>query len=185
MRAFKFIAMAYFMYHDQSTHLGSPHDRDLANRKVFEDQRRRCFRWNVLTIQKYLSQVLLDFIVGMQHQAYASTFRPAGGGYDGPSSSTATNQHSNASNPAGTTAPVSMTFPWSSDETALAVFQRLQAATMVQALSIHLTMSRLELVRFHDQYEVIACTSEVSEVSHPHIRQHVAIALPSSLCAHG
>jgi hypothetical protein len=63
-----------------------------------------------------------------------------------------------------------MTFPWSSDETALAVFQRLQAATMVQALSIHLTMSRLELVRFHDQYEVIACTSEVSEVSYPHIR---------------
>eukprot|EP01033_Poteriospumella_lacustris_P020861 gene20861-15374_t len=101
----------------------------------------------------------------MQHQAYASTFRPAGSsGYDGPSSSsTATNQHSNASNPAGTPAPVSMTFPWSSDETALAVFQRLQAATMVQALSIHLTMSRLELVRFHDQYEVIACTSEVSE----------------------
>lgn len=106
----------------------------------------------------------------MQHQAYASTFRPAVGGAYGGASAIVANQQSHSSSVAsGAAAPVAMVLPWSTDETALAVFQRLQAASMVQALSIHLTMSRLELVRFHDQYEVIANTSDVSEVSGFHL----------------
>lgn len=55
----------------------------------------------------------------------------------------------------------SISIPWNVDETALSLFQRCRPVTH---LSIHLTASRVELIQFHEQYEVIASNSEVSEV---------------------
>lgn len=54
--------------------------------------------------------------------------------------------------------------PWTADETGLSLFQRLQASSAFNSVSIHLSMSRLELVHFHEQYEIAAVASEVSEV---------------------